>query len=98
MSANQDEIPDIPGAVPGHDHPTADCPPREAGVRADSTGSPTRPDDAGAAEELAALQDAALDGPQETLLRMLGWRPGDPLPDLESLGDMVEMTDEDDSA
>jgi hypothetical protein len=66
------------GQAPGPDPSTAG--PDSSGP--DNAGSPTLPNEAGAASELAAVQDAALDdGSQESLLRMLGWRPRDPLPD-----------------
>lgn len=47
-----------------------------------SAGSPEQSDGMAEREELLAVQEAALGGSsQESLLRLLGWRPGDPLPD-----------------
>jgi hypothetical protein len=47
-----------------------------------STGAPEESNGTGGREELLAVQEAALGGSsQESLLRLLGWRPGDPLPD-----------------
>jgi hypothetical protein len=68
--------------------------PAEADGGAGGTGSHARPDDAGAADEVADLQDAAPGaGSQASLLRLLGWRPGDPLPDdLLDDGDALGVT------
>ncbi|GAB2492103.1 hypothetical protein GCM10027063_35350 [Promicromonospora xylanilytica] len=41
-------------------------------------------------EHLAIPDDVPNDPSQITLLRMLGWRPGDPLPDVEGLDDAVD--------
>jgi hypothetical protein len=66
-----------PESEPGHDDPAT-------GIDGAPfpTDSPAQSDGAGDAEELLAVQEAALGGSsQESLLRLLGWRPGDPLPD-----------------
>ena len=65
-----DNVPD------GHDPATG------VGGGTSSTESPERSNGAGDREELLAVQEAALGGSsQESLRRLLGWRPGDPFPD-----------------
>ncbi|GAA4706471.1 hypothetical protein APR04_001751 [Promicromonospora umidemergens] len=65
----------------------------------DVSGSgPTESDLPGSAPqaEPPATQDGAPDDPsQASLLRMLGWRPGDPLPDVDGLADALDEAGDD---
>ncbi|PUB20902.1 hypothetical protein C8K30_115113 [Promicromonospora sp. AC04] len=92
-SPDQTSEPDTNDADPGPDNlPGRDEP--EIDGTTPTNGSPTRPDGAGDSEELRAVQEAALgSSSQESLLRLLGWRPGDPLPDD---GDVPPAGDADD--
>jgi hypothetical protein len=70
-------------AVPGPDSPPGrDDPPTRVDGETPSTGSPGGSNSADERGELLAVQEAVLgSSSQESLLRLLGWRPGDPLPD-----------------
>lgn len=89
--------PDPNDAGPGPDNlPDRDDPATGSDDATPSTGSPERSNRAGDREELLAVQEAALgSSSQESLLRLLGWRPGDPLPDdeLAPAGDPDEEPD-----
>jgi hypothetical protein len=76
--------------------PNDGSPPAETGVgRPECTGSPAQSvDEASAQDELLGVQDAALGSPsQQSLLRLLGWRPGDPYFDQDDLADIGSSDD-----
>ncbi|MDR7381267.1 hypothetical protein [Promicromonospora iranensis] len=63
-----------------------------------ASGDPTEPDLPGheLPDELPATQDGTpVDPSQLSLLRMLGWRPGDPLPDVDDLDDPLDKVSDD---
>ena len=89
--ADHTSKPEPDEAVPGPDSPPGrDDPPTRVDGETPSTGTLEGSSSADEREELLAVQEAALgSSSQESLLRLLGWRPGDPLPDVDGLGDAL---------